>query len=169
MSGLGRIACGEASARPAAPAVVAKQEEGKGSETMSKHSTFCKHYRAMSEHDTCEAGVRYDSFTGLKFEARPCFERDGVAPPGCELAVFQTPEERAAREKELNERFAAIGLARQAIVEYCGGPWKRGMPSRQGEIDCPACKTGKLRFSRAGYNGHIHAGCTTGGCVRWME
>ena len=141
---------------------------------MSKHSTFCKHYRAMSENDTCEKGVPYDKFNGLKFDDRPCFERNGPgsAPPGCELADFQTPEERAACEKELNERFAAIGLARQAIVEYCGGPWKRGMPSRQGEIDCPACKgngDGKLRFSRAGYNGYIHAGCTTEGCVRWME
>ncbi len=137
---------------------------------MSKHSTFCKHYRAMSEHDTCEAGVRYDRITGLKFEARPCFEKDGVAPPGCELAVFMNAEERAARERELNERFAKIGMARQAIVAHLGGPWKRGTAGASGTIDCPACGVAQsLRFSRAGYNGHIHAGCNTEGCVRWME
>lgn len=139
---------------------------------MSKHSTFCKHYRAMSEHDTCEKGVAYDTFNGLKFDERPCFERNGPgsAPSGCTLAEFQTPEERAAREKELNERFAAIGKAREAIVAHCGGQWKRGTAGESGTIDCPACGTEKaLRFSRSGYNGHIHAGCITEGCVRWME
>lgn len=139
---------------------------------MSKHSTFCKHYRAMSEHDTCEKGVAYDTFNGLKFDERPCFERNGPgsAPKCCHLAEFQTPEERAAREKELNERFAAIGKAREAIVAHLGGPWKRGTAGGSGTIDCPACgKEKSLRFSRSGYNGHIHAGCTTEGCVRWME
>ncbi len=38
-----------------------------------------------------------------------------------------------------------------------------------GEITCPVCKTGKLRYSRAAYNGHVHASCSTATCVRWME
>ena len=45
----------------------------------------------------------------------------------------------------------------------------RGYISGAGQIDCPVCKVGKLRYSRAAYNGHVHAGCTTQGCVRWME
>lgn len=136
---------------------------------MSRHSEFCKHYRAMSEHKTCEKGVAYDDFKGLKFDQRPCFERNGVAPPGCALAEFQTPEERADREREINARLAQIGTARKAIVDHLGGPWKRGMAGSAGEIKCPVCEGGTLRFSRAGYNGHIHAGCSTNGCVRWIE
>lgn len=136
---------------------------------MSKHSEFCKHYRAMSEHTTCEKGVAYDDFKGLSFDQRPCFERDGVAPPGCALAEFQTPAEREERRKEIAARFANIGTARQAIVEHLGGPWKRGTAGASGTIKCPVCPNGTLRFSRAGYNGHIHAACSTEGCVRWME
>ena len=41
--------------------------------------------------------------------------------------------------------------------------------SGAGEIDCPVCKSAKLRYSRAGYNGHVHAACMNGNCVRWME
>jgi hypothetical protein len=41
--------------------------------------------------------------------------------------------------------------------------------SGKGSMSCPVCKTGTLRYSRAAYNGHVHAGCSTEGCVRWME
>jgi hypothetical protein len=59
--------------------------------------------------------------------------------------------------------------ARKAIVEHLGGPWKRGMAGAAGNIPCPVCNAGRLHFTRAGYNGHVHAHCTTGGCVAWME
>jgi len=36
-----------------------------------RHTIFCKHYRAMAEHDTCEAGVKYSVFTGWPYERRP--------------------------------------------------------------------------------------------------
>jgi len=38
-----------------------------------------------------------------------------------------------------------------------------------GNMKCPVCETGNLRYSRAAYNGHIHATCSTEGCVSWME
>lgn len=38
-----------------------------------------------------------------------------------------------------------------------------------GELLCPVCKTGILKYSVASYNGHIHGSCSTDGCVRWME
>lgn len=37
-----------------------------------------------------------------------------------------------------------------------------------GEIECPACK-GRLKYSVAGYNGHLWGACATEGCLRWME
>jgi hypothetical protein len=137
---------------------------------MSRHPTFCKHYRAMFEHSTCEAGVAYDTFKGMDFKARPCFRDNTEKPrPGCELAAWQTPEEIAEYERWLNERIANIGKARLAIVDHLGGPWKKGTAGGAGKIKCPCCESGELQFSRAGYNGHIHARCSTDKCVSWME
>lgn len=132
---------------------------------------FCKHYRAMSDHKTCEAGVSYDSFKGLLFEKRPCFCKNGQSPnAGCSLMEMPTAEELAAEEAEWQKRFEKTGKAREAIVKSLGGPWKRNTPGAAGNIDCPVCG-GKesLRFTRSGYNGHIHAACKTAGCVSWME
>lgn len=79
-------------------------------------------------------------------------------------------EQLEENRKALEKRFEATGKARAAIVESLGGPWKRGMPGASGAIDCPVCSgPNSLRFSRAGYNGHIHAACTTEDCVSWME
>lgn len=41
--------------------------------------------------------------------------------------------------------------------------------SGHGEMPCPVCKTGTLRYSRSYYNGHVHAACTVKECVGWME
>lgn len=139
---------------------------------MRKRRGFCNHYRAMSEHDTCEAGVAYETIKGMDFGKRPCFF-EGEPPVKstlCELAMYPTPDELAARDAELKKRFEGTALARQAIVAACGGPWKKGMASFSGVIDCPVCEKPKsLGYSRAGYNGHIHARCSTIGCVSWME
>ena len=53
-----------------------------------------------------------------------------------------------------------IGVARNAIL---------ATGRESGEIDCPICMTGKLLFSVAPSNGHVHAHCTTRLCVSWME
>lgn len=132
--------------------------------------TFCNHYRAMANHNTCEAGVPYSQFAGMPYDKRPCFRRDGESPrPGCDRAEWPTAEELAAEEERWAKRFADVVAARIAIEEHCGGPWKCGMPSMGGSLKCPICPTGTLRYSRSGVNGHVHAGCTTEGCVCWME
>jgi hypothetical protein len=38
-----------------------------------------------------------------------------------------------------------------------------------GQMSCPVCNTGTLRYSRDLSNGHVHARCSTEGCVAWME
>lgn len=130
----------------------------------------CKHYRGMSGKDVCEASVQFKTLPnyGTKefYPSCPCFGPSG----GCEKAEYPTAEELAAQEAEDERRCQAIGMARAAIVESLGGPWKRGMNGVVGAIDCPVCGGVRtLVFSRAGYNGHIHAGCETADCVRWME
>lgn len=136
-----------------------------------RSTVFCDHYRAMSEHKTCELGVEYSKFDGMKFEARPCFGVRGEPPhPGCDLVQLPTPEQLAARDEEIRKRIESIGAARTAIVDHLGGKWKKGMAGSVGVIDCPVCEGERtLAFTRAGYNGHIHARCDTVDCVSWME
>lgn len=139
-------------------------------EKRSKRKSWCKHYRGMHEKDACEAGVKFVDLKGHGttgfFDSCPCFG------PGseCDKAVYPTAEEQEAEEKAVEERFAMTMIARAMITESLGGPWKRGMVGSQGRIDCPNCGAAQgLRFSRSGYNGHIHASCSTGGCLSWME
>ncbi len=146
----------------------------------------CKHFRAMGEHDTCAAGVKYADVrkegetieyrhnakeTGTPYSQKasmPCHAKWNLHGAVCEKCEYPTPEEIAAKDEQHKRSFEGIMLARKAIVEHCGGPWKKGMPGLCGSLECPCCK-GILRFSRAGYNGHVHAHCETKGCVSWME
>jgi hypothetical protein len=59
--------------------------------------------------------------------------------------------------------FANIKKARTAITDKHGKD--RGY---QGDLPCPCCDGGTLRYSCAS-NGHIHAKCTTPKCISWME
>lgn len=132
---------------------------------------FCNHFRSMANHDTCEAGIAYDTMKGVPFDQRPCFARHGnPAPGGCDKAKFPTPEEIAAEEAESQNMMVNIGMARTLMVAHLGGPWKKGMGGSSGAIDCPKCGAVKaLRFTRSGYNGHIHARCATKECISWIE
>lgn len=56
--------------------------------------------------------------------------------------------------------------APKAAPRAIGPNTKKGV---QGAMDCPVCKKGQLRYTRAACNGHIHARCSTEDCVRWME
>lgn len=135
-----------------------------------RERVFCNHFRSMSDHETCCAGVEYATLKGIPLGERPCFAKRGCAAnPGCDLVQLPTAEELAAQDAEDARRFRMLGEARGAIVSHVGGAWKKGMPGTSGELSCPCCDGGTLRYSRAGYNGHIHAACSTAGCVRWME
>jgi hypothetical protein len=94
------------------------------------------------------------------------------------------------QEKEMLERIEMINVARGAILEdlkrrYFANDkavkpqdpdtkhrWHEPQPNcftGAGVMDCPVCKTGKLKYHRSAYNGHVHALCSTPGCVSWME
>jgi hypothetical protein len=133
----------------------------------------CIHFTG-TQHATCEAGVNYndvrkDSEDG-KTRSIPCLLKYNHCGATCEKFELPTAEQVAADEAEAQKRFDATMTARKAIVAYLGGAWKKGMNSARGIIDCPVCgKAQSLHFSRAGYNGHVHASCETKGCVSWME
>jgi hypothetical protein len=90
----------------------------------------------------------------------------------CKSAQFFTREQAEEygkkRDAEIALSLKRIGIVRAAIISAIGPErMKQGI---SGVIDCPVCTTGKVRYSRAGsYNGHVHASCSTAGCVSWME
>ena len=125
----------------------------------------CKNFNGMVN-GQCKAGVTYADVrvvTEGKPHRYPCWISDGCTS-GCQHAVFPTQEEAEERERKVQKSMENYTTARNAIVAHTEG--KRGVA---GSIECPVCKTGVLRFSIAGCNGHIHAKCNSEGCVSWME
>jgi hypothetical protein len=139
-----------------------------------KRSDKCVHYNGCALHDTCEAGIPYESVTATAECGRKSLPCTGVLNPAglatCASRRVPTAEELAAEQAAFKARHEKTMKARAAIVEACGGPWKKGAVSKTGRIDCPACgQANTLAYSRAGYNGHVHAKCSTADCVSWME
>lgn len=129
----------------------------------------CKHFNGI-QHKACRAGIAYASFErdGKPYPPIPCLPADRPCPSTCAKREFPTLAEVEEREAEVMRSLDRTRIAMIAIIEKIG-KWKKGMPGLQGEMPCPVCKTGKLGYSRAGYNGHIWGACTTKGCVRWMQ
>lgn len=140
----------------------------------------CTHYNGLcgggfkDDPDTrkCKAGVVYVTVKSTDparkgFDRFPCFrEGEGVS---CDKRHFPTPEEVAAEVAESNASFerSKTGLA-AAFQDAKAKGFGKGKGGA-GAIECPVCKTGTLRYSVAGYNGHMHGHCSTGGCVSWMQ
>lgn len=145
-----------------------------------KKADKCRHYNGTAN-DTCRAGMNYADVQlghGTPQYSLPCYAAGdngrgrnwNTLGATCAQCSFPTAEELAVEEAEMKASMERLGKARAAIVAHLGGPWKRGVAGASGRIDCPACGQPKaLAFSRSGYNGHIHASCSTADCCSWME
>lgn len=146
----------------------------------------CFHYSGLSN-QTCEANHKYLSVAiaptedDIKWRDEnypkmdiievgimkrvPCFARNGITT--CPDFREPTPEEIKAEDELIERLISRVAITRKAIVEHCD---QNKLPrGTTGTIPCPVCRTGTVQFSRAAYNGHIHARCTTAMCVQWME
>jgi hypothetical protein len=132
-----------------------------------QRETKCKHFTGI-QNKTCKVGIAYDSLpeteeSGRTYRPLPCID------PGCSTCdkrEFYTAEELDAREVEDAARFVRAAAAIEAI-RADAGPYVKGQ-GKAGSIKCPTCGN-TLNYSRAGYNGHIHARCATAGCVSFMQ
>ena len=158
-----------------------------------KRATKCRHFNGI-QHDKCRAGISYDkAFPGFKLQL-PCIpplRGDGTPQAECAKRETYTAEELAEQEREIELAINGMSIARKAIVDDLARRHAKGdntvtakphadsefyetgslvaYVAGQGEIQCPVCKKGVLRYSRAACNGHVHAACSTKGCVQWME
>lgn len=117
----------------------------------------CRNFTGI-QNKKCKQGIAYETVRDESTSPYgfPCTLSGGT----CESLSPYTAEELEAQDREISERIGAIGKARAAIVAH--GDFN-------GQLPCPVCGSGSLRYSKARSNGHIHASCSTEGCVRWME
>jgi hypothetical protein len=129
-----------------------------------KEMKSCRHFNGV-QHDTCLAGVNYDSVRPL-----PCIPLGSIKEPAkCEKKSCWTRGEAEKNETEtevrLQEGLTAIHAA-HADAKAKG--LKKGNGGKD-SLPCPVCKTGTLHYSVADYNGHLWGQCDTKDCVSWME
>jgi len=70
----------------------------------------------------------------------------------------------ADKTVDLDKLLSNFFRARSAVVAH-----SEKTKESAGIADCPICESGELKYMISSYNGHIHAGCTTEGCVDWCE
>lgn len=127
----------------------------------------CKHFTGISN-AACAVGIRYadvrdESSRPYKF---PCLKRDGLSCPSQE---FPTEAEVAAEVAEIRKAMDRTDKAMRTAKADAESRGLRRGNGGTGSVKCPACESGELSYSVSGYNGHMHAACSTDNCVRWME
>ena len=128
---------------------------------LEKLNCRCRHFTGV-QNDACAAGIPYESLRGERGLMQiPCIHTGKHLP--CEKREYLTAEEIAAEDAEIEASFLRTSAAIKAIKAHVGG--QRGV---RDEIECPTCK-GRLRFTVAACNGHIHAKCSTDDCVAFMQ
>jgi hypothetical protein len=119
---------------------------------------WCRHRTPFTgECTVCRIGIDFRQW-GLP--VKPCVGESKDCPKYKPLSKLEWYQ----REQEHNARFERIGRIRHAIMEHFD---TTGLDHAR--IPCPCCETGTVSYSRASYNGHIHATCSSPGCASWME
>jgi hypothetical protein len=137
---------------------------------IQKRMNECQNFTGI-QHECCKAGINYRQLVGGEdfgwARRTPCFS-DRFSPVLCVKRVLHTREEAEVIENEIEESTQKFLTAVSAVHEDAKAKGLGRGKGGQSEMDCPICR-GKLRYSVASVNGHIHACCATDGCVRWME
>lgn len=113
----------------------------------------CRHYGyklGLRGGPMCAAGVDNTGGTGA------CMPE----PRGtCPSRQDWTADERATWRAWYEQHMERIGVVFAAIPEA----------GAAGEVACPGCGVGRVSWSRASNNGHIHARCSTRDCFEVMQ
>ena len=133
--------------------------------------TQCKHFRSI-QHQTCQVGINIRQLVGgddFGWARRmPCLSSEHCTVE-CESRELHTREEAEAdyekTQQIMQQLTQAVTITRQDATD-------RGLMIGRGgvgEVGCPVCSTGTIKYSVASVNGHMWGKCSTAGCVAWME
>ncbi len=138
-----------------------------------KEMTDCIHFSGI-QHERCKAGIHVRELVGgsdFGWAARlPCLGMDAAkCEVECPSRNLPNREEAEAiidaSDKMFDLALSVMRAAKQHAKQQALGVGNGG----RGEIPCPSGCGGTLRYSVASVNGHMHAACTSKGCVSWME
>lgn len=142
-------------------------------ESIKRLMATCVHFRGVS-HETCHAGVNLHEQFGegpgcfANIACTQAYPNDFVPMKQCPLVKYPTRAEAEEKEKERAEQqkkaMEAVIAAHEDAKAKGFGRGRGGV----GEVKCPLCSQGMIRYSVASCNGHMHGRCTSG-CVSWME
>lgn len=124
-----------------------------------KAREHCRHYsyqRGWNGGPRCARGVDMDA-AGAALPCMPPEYQRGAACP--------KREEWSAAEREAWKSFSTNSIARAGVI-MAAIPWDGAGDS--GLIECPVCD-GKVSWSRARSNGHLHASCSTPNCFAVIQ
>lgn len=130
----------------------------------------CRHFNGI-QNKKCQAGVEYKPWNQATNEAMPCLPESINGRSVWECASFEMMSREEA-EQEADARLVKVERttkARHAAKDDAKAKGYRKGAGGHGKLPCPCCDGGTLQYSVASYNGHMHAKCTTAGCVSWME
>ncbi len=88
----------------------------------------------------------------------PCMPPDFQRSATCAKREDWTDEERMTWKAWSDNHIARMLVVFAALPDDHGGT-----------IPCPACGTGRVDYSRARSNGHLHAACSTPNCFSVMQ
>lgn len=123
----------------------------------------CCHFNGI-QHQTCKVGVVYDTLSS----PLPCLQKT-LPHKVCTQFKAVTAEEAKAEAVEIlavaERNLKITALVRQDAESKGYGRGNGGV----GDIACPVCGKGTIRYSVASVNGHIWAACTVKGCFSVMQ
>jgi hypothetical protein len=77
-----------------------------------------------------------------------------------------------AKKKTSAEKLGDVSNQIAAVRDVFMDADKKGLGQGKpgtGEIACPICKRGKIRYNVASCNGHVAAACSTPKCLRFIQ
>jgi hypothetical protein len=125
----------------------------------------CRFYSYELGGPCCAGGILLTG-PGDAMKCMPPVAQQGAT---CDFREEYTDAERAAWDAWCTTRAARMLIV---LAQIPGSSTDRkNMPEwgNQGEIDCPGCLVGKVRWLRARSNGHLRAVCSTPNCFSVIE
>jgi len=123
----------------------------------------CIHFTGLMD-KSCKKGIEYDTVkdkTERPFRI-PCLRRETLNGGNCGHCEFPSKEQVEKKAKEIEEMITKTIGTNIYIKEHA-----RKTGQNYGTLDCLECD-GKLSYSIAESNGHLHANCN--GCdIGFME